>query len=141
MQYFLSVKCLSGFIQEFSQSISKDSGQNCVEVKLLLLKRGEMCYTTEAFKQQVRTSVCECVHTPKCSLYSCTQSEGLCNSRNTGMGLCLICMPNCPRAAGLRAEGIGHTYQSKPECLVLQVICNTNKADSLYWVINHPSQY
>ncbi|XP_065894663.1 spectrin beta chain, non-erythrocytic 1-like isoform X3 [Dysidea avara] len=52
MQYFLSVKCLSDSIQEFSQSINKDPGHNCVEVKLLLLKHGELCYSTEAFKQQ-----------------------------------------------------------------------------------------
>ena len=58
MQYFLSVECLNDAIQEFSQSINKDPGHSCVEVKLLLLKHGELCYTTETFKQQVCVFVC-----------------------------------------------------------------------------------
>jgi len=45
-------------IQEFSQSINKDPGHSCVEMKLLLLKHGEMYFTTEAFKQQVCVFVC-----------------------------------------------------------------------------------
>ena len=32
-----------------------------------------------------------------------------------------------------------HTYQAKRECPVLQLICNTYQADSLYRVINHLS--
>ena len=30
---------------------------------------------------------------------------------------------------GFRPEGRGHTYQAKPECPVLQLICNTYQAD------------
>ena len=40
---------------------------------------------------------------------------------------------------GCRPEGRGHTYQAKPEYPVLQLICNTYQADSLYRAINHPS--
>ena len=53
----------------------------------------------------------------------------------------------CPRATytiyqvAVWPEGRGHTYQAKPECLMLQLICNTYQADSLYREINHPSQY
>ena len=42
---------------------------------------------------------------------------------------------------GRRPKGRGHTYQAKPECTVLQLICNTYQADSLHRAINHPSQY
>ena len=40
----------------------------------------------------------------------------------------------CPRA-------VRHTYQAKPECNMLQLVCNTYQADSLYRVINHPTQF
>ena len=62
-----------------------------------------------------------------------------CNSCNTGMRALPDMYAQLPE--GRRPEGRGRTYQAKPECPVLQLICNTYQADSLYRAINHPSPY
>ena len=43
-----------------------------------------------------------------------------------------------PDMYALCTAALGHTYQAKPECPVLQLICNTCQADR---AINYPSQY
>ena len=55
LQYFMSVKCLIDYIHEVESSISKDVGNDFIEVKQLLQNHGELCYTMEALSQQVAT--------------------------------------------------------------------------------------
>ena len=75
--------------------------------------------------------MCTCVYVCMCV---CT-----CNSCNMGMRALPDMCAQLPE--GHRPEGRWHTYQTKPKCPVLQLICNTYQADSLYRAINHPSQY
>ena len=82
-----------------------------------------------------------CFDTPtQSSLYiyirQIQSGHGISNSCNKGMRAFPDMYARLPE--GHRPEGKGHTYQAKP---VLQLICNTYQADSLYRVINHPSQY
>ena len=50
-------------------------------------------------------------------------SEYTCNSCNTGMRAFPDMHAGLPE--GRRPEGRGRTFQAKPECSVLQLICNT----------------
>ena len=77
-----------------------------------------------------------CVHVyPYQTLPVCMYT---CNSCNTGTRALPDTYARLPK--GHRPESRGHTYQAKPERLVLQLICNIYQADSLYRAINHISQ-
>ena len=72
LQYFMSVKCLIDYIHEVESSISKDVGNDFIEVKQLLQNHGELCYTMEALSQQVRSYT---VHTYTTNTYTHTHTN------------------------------------------------------------------
>ena len=113
----------------------------CVYVRMCVCTYVYVCVYV---RMCVCTCVCVCVCLYVCRyvgvyvcMYVCLY---VCNSCNMGMRA----LPDnvCPLPLGLRPSGgVRHTYQAKPSFPVLQLICNTSQADSLYRVMNHPSQY
>ena len=53
-------------------------------------------------------------------------------------GICNSCNMRMRALPDMLPEGRVHTYQAKSEFPLLQLICNTYQADSLYRAINHP---
>ena len=75
MQYFLSVKSLTDYIHEVESSLSKDVGNDFIEVKLLLQNHGDLCYTMEALSQLVRIAMCVYTSTRSCMSIICTRTR------------------------------------------------------------------
>ena len=85
--------------------------KNCKQITLI-----------EQLSKYSNRAVTKCITVKLCQSSKYLHAHGIvyrtastCNIVVTwARGLCLICMP----------EGRGHTYQAKPECPILQLICN-----------------